>query len=123
MQATLEQQIAQQHAILSEQDKELYEEVIMNSIGRIISRRIAAAQQWVDDMNGLMRQRDNSSGLRFKLEWKPRLAETETEMDVPELVRLLRTDPVILKEADLQKIMRHFQTRIEWAKRSSEDAA
>jgi uncharacterized protein (TIGR02680 family) len=123
MQATLEQQIARQHAILSEQDKELYEEVIMNSIGRIISRRIAAAQQWVDDMNQLMRQRDNSSGLRFKLEWKPRLAETETEMDVPELVRLLRTDPVIIKEADLQKMMQHFQTRIERAKRSSEGAA
>jgi uncharacterized protein (TIGR02680 family) len=123
MQMALEQQIARQQAILSEQDKELYEEVIMNSIGRIISRRIAAAQQWVDDMNRLMRQRDNSSGLRFKLEWKPRLAETETEMDVPELVRLLRTDPVILKEADLQKMMRHFQTRIERAKRSSEGVA
>jgi uncharacterized protein (TIGR02680 family) len=123
MQATLERQIAAQHAILSEQDKELYEEVIMNSIGRIISRRIAAAQQWVDDMNRLMRQRDNSSGLRFKLEWKPRLAENDAELDVPELVALLRTDPAILKETDLQKMMRHFQARIERAKRASEGAA
>ncbi|TCL61470.1 uncharacterized protein (TIGR02680 family) [Hydrogenispora ethanolica] len=120
MQKVLETQITEQKSILSDKDKELYEEVIMNSIGRIISRRIQAAQQWVADMNELMGQRDNSSGLRFKLEWKARLAEQEEELDIQDLVRLLHADPALLREDDLQKIVRHFQSRIERAKRASE---
>lgn len=119
----LEVQISDQKAILSDQDKELYEEVIMNSIGRIISRRIQAAQQWVEDMNRLMGQRDSSSGLKFKLEWKAKLAEQETELDTHDLVGLLRADPALLKEEDLQKMVRHFQLRIERAKRASEAGA
>lgn len=119
----LEMQINDQRAILSEHDKELYEEVIMNSIGRIISRRIQAAQQWVADMNKLMGERDNSSGLKFKLEWKARLAEQETEMDTQDLVRLLHADPALLREEDLRKMVHHFQLRIERAKQASEATA
>jgi 5-hydroxyisourate hydrolase-like protein (transthyretin family) len=123
MQNVLEMQISEQRAILSDKDKELYEEVIMNSIGRIISRRIQAAQQWVEDMNLLMRQRDNSSGLTFKLEWKARLAEQEEELDTHDLVRLLHADPAALRDDDLHKLTRHFQIRIERAKRASEGVA
>ncbi|HEX3048214.1 MAG TPA: SbcC/MukB-like Walker B domain-containing protein, partial [Bacillota bacterium] len=121
MQKVLEMQISVQTAILSEKDKELYEEVIMNSIGRIISRRIQAAQQWVADMTKLMGQRDNSSGLKLKLEWKARLSEKEEELDIQDLVRLLHADPALLREEDLRKIVRHFQTRIERAKQASEN--
>ncbi|HBE76512.1 MAG TPA: TIGR02680 family protein [Firmicutes bacterium] len=118
----LETQIADEKAILSDKDKELYEEVIMNSIGRIISRRILAAQQWVADMNKLMGERDNSSGLKFKLEWKARLAEQENQLDTGDLVRLLRAEPSLLKEEDLQKMVRYFQQRIEHAKQASADS-
>ncbi len=119
----LERQIEEQKRILSDKDKELYEEVIMNSIGRIISRRIRSAQQWVEEMNKLMQERDTSSGLRFKLEWKARTAEQDEELDTQDLVRLLHADPATLKEEDLNKIVRHFQSRIERAKQASEGAA
>lgn len=118
----LDRRMEEQKAILSDKDKELYEEVIMNSIGRIISRRIHGAQQWVEEMNKLMQQRDTSSGLRFKLEWKARTAEQDSEMDTADLVRLLHADPATLKEEDLQKIVHHFQSRIEQAKQASESA-
>ncbi len=120
IQTLLQAAITEQAAMLSEQDKELYEEVIMNSIGRIISRRIQAAQIWVAEMNKLMGQRDTSSGLKFRLEWKARLADHEEALDTQDLVRLLHADPALLRDADLQKIVRHFQLRIENAKRASE---
>ena len=77
----LSEHLATHRNILTEKDKELYEEVIMNSIGRIISQRIRAAEQWVLDMNKLMRERDTSSGLRFRREWKARVAEQDEEID------------------------------------------
>lgn len=123
LQQALLKQIEEQKNILSDKDKELYEEVIMNSIGRIISRRIRSAQQWVEEMNKLMQQRDTSSGLRFKLEWKARTAEQDEELDTQDLVRLLHADPAALKEEDLDKIVRHFQSRIERAKQASEGPA
>ncbi|MCX7781642.1 MAG: TIGR02680 family protein, partial [Negativicutes bacterium] len=121
--AALARRTEEQKNILSDKDKELYEEVIMNSIGRIISRRIRSAQQWVEEMNKLMRQRNTSSGLRFKLEWKACTAEQDDELDTQDLVRLLHADPAALKASDLDKIARHFQARIERAKQNSEAAA
>ncbi|MEN6566450.1 MAG: TIGR02680 family protein [Veillonellales bacterium] len=123
LQQVLNRQIEEQKAILSDKDKELYEEVIMNSIGRIISRRIRSAQQWVEKMNNLMQQRDNSSGLKFKLEWKARTADRDEELDTQDLVRLLHADPAVLKEEDLAKMVSHFQSRIQQAKQASEGAA
>lgn len=119
----LEVRITQQQALLSEQDKRLYEEIIMNSIGRIISQRIHAAELWIEKMNRLMQQRDTSSGLKFKLEWKTRVAEQDGELDVQELVGLLHADPALLKQQDMDKMARHFQTRIARAKEESAERA
>lgn len=116
----LDRQLDTLRLVLSEKDKELYEEVILNNIGRLINRRISAAEQWVEDMNRLMRQRDTSSGLRFKLEWKARPAEQDDELDTEDLVRLLHADPTALRDDDLSKIERHFKARIERAKQASD---
>ncbi len=112
----LEQRIAEQQAVLSERDRELYEEVIMNSIGRVISRRINSAEKWVAQMNELMESLDTSSGLAFSLQWKPHTADKDDQLDTDELVNLLRADHRLLKEDDIKRVVRHFQSRIEQAK-------
>ncbi|QDR79940.1 TIGR02680 family protein [Sporomusa termitida] len=114
--ALIEQHIAEQQAVLSEQDRELYEEVIMNSIGRLISRRINSAEKWVAQMNDLMESLDTSSGLAFSLQWKPHTADHDDQLDTQELVSLLRADHRLLKEEDIKRVVRHFQSRIEQAK-------
>jgi len=108
--------ITEQRSILSQQDRELYEEVIMNSIGRIISKRIHSAEKWAEQMNELMGKLDTSSGLTFSLRWKPLTADGDEEMDTQELVNLLRSDQRLLKEEDLKRVVRHFQLRIEQAR-------
>ena len=112
----LSRQMAEQQMTLTHQDRELYEEVIMNSIGRIISQRINSAEGWVAHMNDLMESLDTSSGLVFSLRWKPLTADDDSQMDTEELVRLLRSDRRLLKEEDMKRIVRHFQSRIEQAK-------
>ncbi len=112
----LEKDIELQRLTLDEKDRELYEDIIMNSVGRIIRARINRAQQWVEKIDQLMQQRDSSSGLTFSLRWKPLAAEHEVEMDTRELVDLLRLDSRLMKEADMNRVTQHFRFRINRAK-------
>ena len=118
----LRQHLEEQRNLLSEQDKRIYQEIIMNSIGRTISDRIYGAEAWIRKMNGLMRQSETSSGLKFRLEWRPLRTEDDDELDASELVELLHADPETLKEEDMKRIVQHFQTRIDRARAEAEDA-
>ncbi|UFU00259.1 TIGR02680 family protein [Radiobacillus kanasensis] len=117
---TVQQQIdleqARQESFLDEQDQALYEEILFNSVGQKLRARIRRAEQWVGKMKSLMESRDTSSGLSFSIKWKPRTADSETEMDTVDLVHLLRQDPKLLKEEDLEKITVHFRSKIAKAK-------
>lgn len=108
----LDRDIELQQRLLSEKDRELYEEIIMHSVGRIIRERIGRAEQWVRRIRGLMAKRDTSSGLTFDLRWRPRTAESEDEMDTRDLVDLLRANPSLLKEEDITRVVKHFRSRI-----------
>jgi hypothetical protein len=112
----IERDIDLQQSILTQKDRELYEEIIMNSVGRIIRTRINRSEQWVKQIDQLMSERDTSSGLTFSLRWKPRTADAEEEMDTKDLVDILRADPRLLKEEDIQRVTRHFRSKIERAK-------
>lgn len=82
---------------------------------------IRRAEQWVKQMKKLMESRDTSSGLSFSIQWKPRTADSETEMDTVDLVHLLRQDAKLLKETDRDKIIMHFRSKIEKAKEVAEN--
>lgn len=112
----LQQELEENRHYLDEQDRELYEDIIVNSVGRILRQRIARAEQWVKQMDKIMSERDNSSGLIFSVSWKPRTAEAEDELDTKELVQLLQRKSNFLSDEDLQKITKHFRSRIESAK-------
>jgi len=116
----IELEQARQESFLDEQDKELYEEILFNSVGQKLRARIRRAEQWVKQMKHLMESRDTSSGLSFSIKWKPRTADSETEMDTVDLIHLLRQDPKLLKEEDLEKITTHFRSKIAKAKEMME---
>jgi uncharacterized protein (TIGR02680 family) len=113
---TLEAELSNQQQWLDEQDRQLYEDIILKSVGVILRGRINRAEKWIKQMDRLMESRNSSSGLTFSIAWKPKTAETEEEMDTRELVNLLQMDSKFLKEEDLNKITRHFQSRILKAK-------
>src|SRR5690606_37115477 len=101
---------------LDELDKQLYEEILLNSVGHKLRARIRRAEQWTEQMRGLMESRDTSSGLKFSIRWKPRTADSEQELDTQELVTLLKQDANVLTEDDLGRITRHFRSKIQSAK-------
>src|SRR5690625_5271094 len=102
--------------MLNNQDRQLYEDILFDSVGRKLRSRINRAQQWTKKMNELMKDSDSTSGISFSIQWKPRTAETEDELDTKELVDLLRRDPRLLKEDDLNQVMDHFRSKIDRAK-------
>ena len=112
----LKKELEEQQGWLDEQDRRLYEDIILNSVGIILRNRIQRAQQWVKEMDKIMADRDNSSGLIFSIAWKPLTAESEQEMDTRDLVQLLQRNSKFLNEEDLQRITKHFQSRIAKAK-------
>lgn len=114
----LKQQIEQQSNILTEKDKSVYKEIIINNIGRKISEKIFAAEAWIKKMNRLMADSDASSGLKLRLEWKPE--RTEGNVNTNELVQILHSDPAAMKDSDMEKVSQYFSERIEKARNDAE---
>ncbi|MCQ6274821.1 TIGR02680 family protein [Bacillus sp. V3B] len=114
--ASLKQELEEQKGWLDEQDRQLYEDIIVNTVGIILRNRIQRAQAWVKKMDKIMADRDNSSGLIFSISWKPLTAESEQELDTKDLVGLLQRNSKFLGEEDLHRITKHFQSRIAKAK-------
>ncbi|KEO80917.1 TIGR02680 family protein [Tumebacillus flagellatus] len=117
----LEKMLEEQNVLLSDKEKELLEKVLIQSVGVSIREKIQRAEEWVKEMNELMRQRQTSSGLQLQLKWEPRPKRSESEMDTSELVALLRVDYEHLTEEKREQIHAHFQDKIKTAKQEAEN--
>ena len=67
-----------------------------------------------------MEKGDISSGITFSIQWRPITAQTEKELDTKDLVALLKQDASLLNEAQLEKIISHFRSKIQTAQRDLE---
>lgn len=58
--------------LLSDRDRELFEDILANTISKKIRGKIQASKRWVEKMNTLMESMQTSSGLKLSLRWKIR---------------------------------------------------
>lgn len=117
----IEQEITNNESLLDEADRELFEEIIMQTVGQKIRTKIYRAEEWVRNMNRLMAERDTTSGLTLHLQWKPKPAETEDELGTRELVDILKTDVSILSEEIFNQVTTHFRSQIQRTKTRLEE--
>ncbi|MCL4515644.1 MAG: TIGR02680 family protein [Firmicutes bacterium] len=117
----LEESITENEKLLLESDRQLFEDILANTISKKIRARIYNSEQWVKKMNALMEGMDTSSGLSFSLVWKSRVAETEEQLDTRELVDLLKSDANLLRPEDFQKLSAHFRSKIAQARKELEE--
>ncbi|MGO0063462.1 SbcC/MukB-like Walker B domain-containing protein [Brevibacillus fluminis] len=113
--------ITEQSDLLDEKDRQLYEEIILRSVGKTVRQRIMRAEQWIKEMNRLMAERNTSSGLKLQLQWVPKAAQSEKEMNAEQLVELLRRDARLLREDEVERMIQHFRSRIQWAKQGAQE--
>ncbi|MCM3749258.1 TIGR02680 family protein [Paenibacillus pasadenensis] len=111
----------EQQVLLTEKDRELYEEIILHSVGRAIRLRIHRAKDWVGEMNELMKQRNTSSGLQLSLQWIAKKGQIESDLDTETLVELLLRDSHRLDDEELEQVIIHFRNRILLAKQIADE--
>ncbi len=119
--AILDQRIESQQLLIQDEDRLIFEEILVNTIGKKIRQRIQASQRWVEKMSRYMHDMNISSGLELSLRWRPIQADVDEQLDTAELVQLLEKDYRILKDTDRQKISKHFRSKIAECRRLSLD--
>ena len=119
----LEADVEEQQRLLSDKDRELFEDILANTISKKIRARIQSSKRWVDNMNQLMESMQTSSGLRLSLKWKNKRAEKEEQLDTRALVDLLQKDVEIMREEEVEKMSMHFRSKIAEARKPAEDGS
>ncbi|RYL98357.1 TIGR02680 family protein [Sporolactobacillus sp. THM7-7] len=117
----LNEYIQTQSVVLEEQDQRLFEDIILHSVGVTLKSLIDRSEKWVQQMNRILVDQENSSDLTLSIAWKPRPAETEDELDTQDLVSLLRRDAQLLTQEDMEKMIRHFRAKIASCKQRMQD--
>ena len=117
----LKTSIEETELLIREKDRELFEDILSQTISQQLTDRIAESRKWVADMSGLMKDMDTSMGLSFSLEWKPRKPENDTELDIGELEKILLRDRALLTLEDIEKVAAHFRSKIQAEKMKLEE--
>lgn len=119
--AEVESFIEEQNGLLGEKDRELYEEIILRSVGKAIRQRIYRATHWIKEINKLMGQRNTSNAFRLQLDWVPKPAQSEQELNAEKLVDLLMKDARLLHQTEIDQMSQHFRSRVGWAKQAAQE--
>jgi hypothetical protein len=117
----LKQAIEETELLIQQKDRELFEDILSQTISRQLTDRIAESRKWVKDMSLLMKNMDTSMGLCFSLEWKPRTAESDGEIDTLELEQILLRDQALLTMEDISRVASHFRSKIRTEKLKQEE--
>lgn len=117
----LKNNIETQELLIVEEDKHIFEDILVNNISKKIRDYIQSSKRWVETIQSYIQEMNTSSGLQLQLKWKSKKAINDEELDTQELVELLEKDYYVLKESDRQKISNHFRKKIEMARQMSRD--
>lgn len=99
-------------SILEDRDRELFENILTETISHKLRARIEESGRWVRDMTSLMAALTTSMGLTFSLDWKEKKSEGNGELDTAHLVTLLNKDRALLTSEDSQKVSTHFRSKV-----------
>ena len=120
--SALDGEVLELENILKESDREIYEDILIGTVGRKIRAKIRLAEKWVGKIKLLMESMETSSGLTLSLAWKPKKAEKEEELGTKVLVDILMRDEEILRPEDSANLSGHFRSKINEAKKAAEES-
>lgn len=118
----LEEDIAELLELIKAGDRELFEDILANTVSRKIRGKINSSNTWVEKMNRLMNSMNTSSGLSLSLRWRSKTTENEDQLDTKELVELLKKDYRLMREEEAAKLSLHFRSKVDEARRHAKDS-
>ena len=108
----LKASILESENYITTQERHLFEDILLKTVGNKIRDRIDSSREWVKKINEIMRDTQIDSNLSFQLEWKSKEAYAEDELDTKELVRLFKIEPGMIDKKDSNKLNVHFRSQI-----------
>lgn len=108
----LKADIQESQSYISVQERHLFEDILLKTVGNKIRDSIESSKQWVAKINEIMQTTQMGSNLSYQLEWKSKQSFTEDELDTKELIRLFKMDPGSTKDSESEKIITHFRSKI-----------
>lgn len=120
LRAFVSESMMENEQLLKESDRQLFEDILANTVGKKIRSKIKHSQMWVKKMNSLMEGMNTSSGLSFSLLWRKKVAQTDEEIGTKELVDILNSNTQLLSEEQLETISSHFRSKIASARKEQE---
>lgn len=118
----LDEDIESLEVLIRDKDRELFEDIMTNTVSRKIRGKINSSGMWVQKMNSLMNSMNTSSGLKLSLRWRSKTAENEDQLDTRDLVELLKKDYRLMSEDEAARLSAHFRSKIEDARRNARDS-
>ena len=115
----LQSDIETTELVLEDKDRDLFENILTETISHKLRLRVEESQKWTRDMTALMQTLNTSMGLTFSLDWKARQAEESGELDTAQLVQLLSKDRALLTREDSQRVSTHFRAKVKKARDSA----
>ncbi len=112
LEACIKSSISDSELYITTQERHLFEDILLKTVGRKIRDRINESKAWVRKMNDIMNSTSVDSDLSFSLEWKNKQAYTEDELDTKELVRLFQIDSGAISTKDSDALINHFRSKI-----------
>ncbi len=116
----LKNNIDMQDELIKKKDREIFEDILTQTISKKLTERIEDSRNLVKEMSSLMKNMDTSMGLSFSLEWKPNNPEEIDEIDVRELEKILMRDSELITSEDISRVSKHFRSIIQREKQQIE---
>lgn len=117
----LDRAIRHDKELLKRDEENIFKEILMNTISRKLTNRIRESSEWIERMSDMMTDIQTSMGLVFRLQWTAKKESVEGELPVEELNKLLASDKNMITQNNIDRITRHFRSRIETERKNLEE--
>ena len=118
----IDMEITSYESLLSEENAKLFKDTLINNIGSSIRSKIQSSEEWINEVRELMESMNTTSGLSFSLKWVGNEALTEEEIDTKEIVNIFMKDAEMLNDSHIDKISKHFQSKIKMREDALEES-
>lgn len=112
----IKKSIEEQSLLISEEERRIFEDILLNTISQKVRGKIQQSRQWVSKVNELMESMDTSSSLKLSLSWQPKKSEGEGQLDIKDIIDIFDRNG-LCTGAELKALAQHFSQKVKEALR------
>ncbi|WP_297421928.1 TIGR02680 family protein [Clostridium sp.] len=112
----IKKSIEEQSLLISEEERRIFEDILLNTISQKVRGKIHQSRQWVSKVNELMESMDTSSSLKLSLSWQPKKSEGEGQLDIKDIIDIFDRNG-LCTGAELKALANHFSQKVKEALR------